>query len=188
LSAPDAALRARIEADATPVAVTMRLIVAPADATTTVEGKKLTGPGPYALDAWPEGHQLLVRVEREGFEPQDATIPVKAGGEVAITLQAQATAVVEPARPERDPDPSPAPDRPDRPQPRGTGDLVIKTRGGAAVVVYLDGTRKGVAPLRLQGVSAGRHVLKFENDETNEEKRMRVEVKAGSVKAVETGW
>jgi serine/threonine protein kinase len=160
-----------------PSLMAMRLNVSPNDATVFVEGARLAGAPPYELTKWAAGTQLRVRLEREGYQTLDQTIAV----EPTVSLS------LEPLIPSK---PVPVPSVPrERPERRGgEGDLVIRTRGGTAVVVYLDGSRKGVAPLRLNGIAAGRHTLTFVNDETQERKRVRVEVKAGSEKAVETGW
>jgi serine/threonine-protein kinase len=175
VSAPDAAGSDAAAPDATPAApvlVTMRLNVTPADAAVLLDGKPLSGPGPYDITSWPVGSRVPLHAEREGYRSVDTTIEV--GTNVSVTLEPM---------PLEDPIPQPSPTRPER---RGEGELVIKTGGWA--VVYVDGIRRGVAPLRIKNVAAGSHVLVFENDETKQRKRVRVQLRAGQAKEIETGW
>jgi hypothetical protein len=86
-----------------------------------------------------------------------------------------------PAKPEEEPSrPSPARERRGPP-----GELVVSSKTWAEVRV--DGKRVGDAPLRVN-LAPGRYSITMSNDQLKQQKRVRVEIKAGKPTEIHAGW
>jgi serine/threonine protein kinase len=178
----------------TPAATTgvLRITVSPGEAR-VFDGEDELGGGPeLTVELEPGDHTL--RVEAEGWQPQEYPIAIVAGERVVIPVKllpeedeggddARDPAPDKPEERIEAPKPE-QPKQPDRPAPVADGQVNINVSGGWAYI-YVDGQKLAeTTPLSGYALPAGPHVVRVVNEALGLDKSQTVNVPAGDVAKV----